>query len=261
MVDTPEKFLFDLNDFSDDTPVNAEDVEQSFSEDELNRAREESFKLGVQDATQKIRQEQDERSLACFEKITAQLTQLIQAENQRALEKSLDTTRLTLSIVKKLMPYFSETYSQAEITSLIKQSLKDRPDEPRLVVVVHDTLLDPLREKIDDIAKGQAFQGQVVIIADETMSPQDCRVEWADGGIEREFKVVYNAIEQSFHSVLQRLNIDEFVPEPIKEEGTVQDVPIDSKPVIDADPIDQGDNKASESVTQTETDINLEDKS
>lgn len=208
MDNNKDKFLFHLNDFSDEKPVNAEEEEKTFSEDELNQAREESFKLGTQDATQKIRGEHEERLVQCTETLTQHLSELLGAEARRDIEKSVDTARLTLSIVKKMMPNLSSKFAEDEIIALVKQALSDRPDEPRLVVVVHDEMLEPLRQKIDDITNSQAFQGKVVIIADDTIALTDCRVEWADGGIEKDFKVLYAAIEKSFNSVLQRLSTD-----------------------------------------------------
>lgn len=207
MNDKPEKFMFDLNDFSNQKPVNAEDEEKSFSEDELNAAREESFKLGIHDATQKIRNEHEERTIQTLEALTQHLVTLLTAENRRETEKNLATARLTLSIVKKLMPGLAKKYSDDEIISLVRQSLNDRTDEPRLVVSVHDSMLDTLRDKIDTITASQAFQGQVVIIADEHLAQNNCRIEWADGGIEKDFNSLYAAIEKAFQSVLNRIDM------------------------------------------------------
>lgn len=208
MNDGPEKFMFDLNDFSSQTPVNAEDEEEkSFTEDELNAAREESFHMGVQDATQKIRTEHDERSIQTMEALAQHLITLLNAEQRRETEKNLNTVRLTLSIVKKLMPGLSRKYSEDEIISLVRQSLNDRADEPRIVVSVHDAMLETLREKIDDITAAQAFQGQVIIIADENLDTTDCRIEWADGGIEKDFDKIYASIDQAFQSVLNRIKM------------------------------------------------------
>ena len=235
-MDNKEKFLFDLNDFSDDVAVNVEDEAPTFSEDELNQAREDSFKLGIEDATTKIRNEHEERFAQCLENVTQHLSTVLQAETRRELEKSIDTTRLTLSIVKKLMPHFSNRYSEDEIISLVKQSLHDRPEEPKIALVVHDTMLESLKEKIDHIAQTQAFQGQVVIIADDTIAQTDCRIEWADGGIEKEFKSLFASIETAFNTALQRAN--------------AQDLPHKMEPHIE---------KSTPDVTQETTEDTIDD--
>ena len=206
MNDKPKKFFFDLNDFSKQEAVNKKEEDKSFKEEDLNAAREESFKLGVQEATEKIRAERAERDLQVTEHLTSQLNALLQREEQRENGKVVDTARLTLSIVKKLMPQFVKKYSEEEIVALVKQACQDRSDEPRLVVTVHDTVLESLRGKIDDIARNSGYQGQVIMIADDNISPHDCRIEWADGGLEKDFDKIFQAVEQAFHNALNRQN-------------------------------------------------------
>lgn len=221
-MDKPKKYLFDLNDFNEDVPVNTEEEEPLYGDEDLNAAREDAFRQGQQDATQKIRDEQEERVLQCTESLTRHLGDLIQAEQRREASKNYDTARLTLSIVKKMMPNLARNYAEEEITSLVKQTLSDQNEEPRLVVVVHDSLLETLRDKIDAIAESQAFQGKVVIIADDSLKPTDCRVEWADGGIEKDFDSLYRAIEGAFNTVIHRMDKAEF---PAKSEQEQPETP------------------------------------
>lgn len=222
-MDKPKKFLFDLNDFSKDTPVNNEEErETTYGENELNAAREESFRLGQQDATQKIRQEQEERILQCTESLTHHLSDLIQAEAQREDTKNHDTARLTLSIVRKMMPNLARNFAEEEILALVKESLSTQNEEPRLVIVVHDSLLETFRDRIDTIAESQAFQGKVVIIADDSLKPTDCRIEWADGGIEKNFDSLYKAIEGAFNNVMHRIDKTEL---PVKSEQDASETP------------------------------------
>ncbi len=218
MNDKPKKFMFDLNDFSDQRAVNQKDddkggskpddkpKEQTFSEAELEAARLESYQQAVQETTQKIQAAQQEREILLLENIGNSLAGMSQREEQRELSKNIDTARLTLSIIKKLMPEMARKHSEGEIKALIKQVCQDRADEPRIVVSVHETMLERLRDKIDNLAASLGFQGQVVMIADENMSPPDCRIEWADGGLEKDFEHLYKTIEREFMDVLNRHN-------------------------------------------------------
>ena len=222
-MDKPKKFLFDLNDFSNEKPVQPEPEEEqetTYAEEDLTAAREESFRQGQEQAAQTIRAEQDERRLQCLESVTRTLNDLVAAESSRENAKNHDTVRLTLSIAKKLMPSFSRKFAEEEIISLVRETLSERSEEPRLAVIVHDSMLESLRQKIDDIAGGQAFQGKVVIIADDTLNPTDCRIEWADGGIEKDFNALYSAIENAFHTLLHRHDDAELPSQPTAEDIT-----------------------------------------
>ncbi|MBX6322342.1 MAG: flagellar assembly protein FliH, partial [Rhodospirillaceae bacterium] len=71
-------------------------------------------------------------------------------------------------------------------------------------VRLHDSLLDPLRERLDAVAAGAGFEGRIVILADPAMPVGDCRVEWADGGIERDTDRLWRDIEAALarHAVI-----------------------------------------------------------
>jgi flagellar assembly protein FliH len=53
-------------------------------------------------------------------------------------------------------------------------------------VRVNDALLDILRERLDALASGIGFNGRIIAIADPAVAPGDARIEWADGGAERD---------------------------------------------------------------------------
>ena len=225
-----EKFLFNLNDFSEEQPINGEDDEPSFSEEELNQARADSFAMGVTDATNKIRAEQAEREAQALEGINGILNQILAQEDRRQHDKTQDTIRLTLSVVKAMMPELSRKFGEDEVDALIKQVLADRPDEPRLVVVVHDTMLEPLRAKIDSITASQAFAGHVVIIADDNIDPKDCRIEWADGGIEKDFKSLFTQIERA---LMGGLDTSTPAPQPQAEKTVEPPAPKTEEPAAE----------------------------
>ncbi len=65
-----------------------------------------------------------------------------------------------------------------------------------MVIRIADALLDPLRERLDEVAAKAAFDGKVVLLADEALAPSDVRVEWADGGAERDTGRLWAEIDQ-----------------------------------------------------------------
>src|SRR3546814_15720654 len=58
-------------------------------------------------------------------------------------------------------------------------------EEPRLVLRVSDGILDLIKPRIDVLTMRSGFAGRVVILAEDGMVDGDCRIEWADGGVER----------------------------------------------------------------------------
>jgi flagellar assembly protein FliH len=80
---------------------------------------------------------------------------------------------------------------------LVADCLHKLHREPRLVVRVAPNLAEALRTDIDALCAEHGFAGRVVILAEDALAGADCRIEWADGGIERDLAKTFADIEQS----------------------------------------------------------------
>lgn len=132
-------------------------------------------------------------TLSTIAQQTADIAKNIAAEAQAA-GKSVD---LALAIVRKLHPALVEKQGLAEIESVLNQCLESLKQEPRLVAYVNSTRLDALQERLTQLSASSGFEGRVVLLGDDAMGESDCRVEWADGGVEREAGRIWRAIEEA----------------------------------------------------------------
>lgn len=89
-------------------------------------------------------------------------------------------------IAKKLVPGLIERHGLAEIETLLGECLARLHDEPRIVVRVADATLDALRPRLDALAASIGFTGRIIAIGDPALPAGDARIEWADGGAERD---------------------------------------------------------------------------
>lgn len=139
---------------------------------------------------------------------TAKLTALVATvgRNVEHLMKSLDavnheqglhTRQLVLTIAKKIMPDFTAKNGLGEIEALVSDAVRDMSREPRLVVRVNEAQLEPVNTQVQAITAQRAYTGTVVVMADPGVAAGDCRIEWADGGIERNTQETWAAIEQT----------------------------------------------------------------
>ncbi len=92
---------------------------------------------------------------------------------------------------------WSSAHGLAEIEAVLGQCLESLKQEPRLVAYVHGARLDALQERLTQLSASNGFEGRVVLIGDDAMGESDCRVEWADGGVEREAGRIWRAIEEA----------------------------------------------------------------
>lgn len=121
------------------------------------------------------------------------------ADQAEAAGKSLD---VAMAVIKKLFPALAARNGIAEIEEILTQCLSSLKQEPRLVAYVSPTQLDALQARMAGLSAANGFEGRVVLIGDDKMADSDCRVEWADGGVERDSNLIWRTIEEAINRYL-----------------------------------------------------------
>jgi flagellar assembly protein FliH len=185
----PQKFLFDRSfDHMDgqrgisrkpppEPPVTRADVEA---------ARAQGVAEGRKAALAEAARSAEEHAAAALSALASGMTELIAAREQesaRFQRRSLEAFR---AIMRKAVPALCRKDPLAEVEALIIECLHEAFEEPRLVLRVADALFPALRERMDKLAASAGFAGKLVLLADETLGPGDARIEWAEGGAERD---------------------------------------------------------------------------
>lgn len=171
-----------------------------FSEAEMQGACDMARRQGEEAGMARGRAE----AIAAFDKqIAGALTTIAQqvaaiakatASEAEAAGKSAD---LALAIARKLFPALAQRDGMTEIEAVLSQCLASLKQEPRLVAYVSAAQLDALQARLGELTGASGFEGRVVLIADEKMAESDCRVEWADGGVERDAGQIWRTIEEA----------------------------------------------------------------
>ena len=179
--------------------------EPMFSEAEMQGACDLARRQGEEAGTARGKAE----AVAAFDKqVAATLAGIVQqaaaiaqamASEAEAASKSLD---VAMAIVKKLFPALAARDGIAEIEEILTQCLASLKQEPRLVAYVSAAQLDALQGRLAELTAANGFEGRVVLIGDDKMAESDCRVEWADGGVERDSNQIWRAIEDAIDRYL-----------------------------------------------------------
>ena len=192
-----KKFLFD-------TPFSARaEREQKpkpkpqFTEDDLSAARGEGQQAGFQMGRESAMREIERRVADALDAVAAGLAVVDQAQARAAAELRAEAARLALTIAGKLAPELVTREPLAEIEAVIVECLGQLPTEPRVVVRVAEGLLEALTGRIDDLVRRAGFSGAVVLLGEPAMALGDARVEWADGGAERDLGRTQRAVEEA----------------------------------------------------------------
>ena len=108
-----------------------------------------------------------------------------------------ESAQLALAVGRKLAECALAAFPAKELEELVAGCLHKMHAEPRLVVRASPICAEILRGEIDEMCTKQGFAGRVIVIAEPSLAGTDCRIEWADGGIERDVNATFAAIEQN----------------------------------------------------------------
>jgi flagellar assembly protein FliH len=182
-----KKFLFDV-DFAGDTNGKPAEPMITLAEHELKLAEAEAagYGRGFAAAQADAEVESGRRMADALERIAIGLT--VANDELHTIETRLEceAVEVAVAVARKLAPALIEREPFAEISALASDCFRQLIAAPHVAVRVNDALYATAKEKLDDIVRAKSFDGRLVVLAEPEIRVGDCRIEWADGGINRD---------------------------------------------------------------------------
>jgi len=183
----PAKYLFDV-DFAAaaggkqaaSTIAVAEHVRK------LAEAETDAHRRGYADAQADARIEYDRRMADAMDRIAANLAEANKAINSIEARLECEAVEVAVAVARKLAPALIAREPFAEIAELASGCFRELVSSPHIAIRVNDALYAQAREKLEDIVRAKNFQGRLVVLAEPDIAAGDCRIEWADGGVNRD---------------------------------------------------------------------------
>jgi flagellar assembly protein FliH len=215
----PRKFLFDLNFDQPQKPIAVQfartPLEPSFSKAELEVACAKAAAEARAAALTEAAATTEARLADATDALAAGIASVLERERTIRTETERHAAQLLRAIVAKAVPALARRDPLAEIEAVVGDCLREVFDEPRVVLRVAEPLFDAMRQRLSGLAQQSGFAGKFVLLVDDTLGPDDCRLEWADGGAERNL----NRIEREIDGILARALLADpaATPSPSKE--------------------------------------------
>ncbi len=93
---------------------------------------------------------------------------------------------MAMTVIERLLPKLAKKSAAAEILDLVRGCLATLEREPRVVVRLAEAALTPLSAKLQKLAQSVGYEGKLVLLGEPGLALDEVRVEWADGGAERQ---------------------------------------------------------------------------
>jgi len=183
------KFTFD-DDFENDAGT-------SISQNKVAEIRATALDQGREAGRTEMLDSLEQHCNDLLENILDAAQNLVARQDEQVVLMNKEAASLALAIIEKLAPALVKKTPLEEIELLVDQCLKNSPLEPRFVIRVDDAILSALQGRMEKIKRTRGFPGQVVLISAPMANISDCRVEWANGGVERDFDSLMATIKNT----------------------------------------------------------------
>jgi flagellar assembly protein FliH len=219
-----QKYLFDTDfgaprinvvdmGYVDDEPEDMVEAEPepppppTFSEEELGLARDQAYESGRQAGLQEAAQALQQMVGMALATCAHHLQSLNNAQTAANEALSKDAIAIALAVVKKLHPAFYRKYGVDEIVAALHDALANLDRVARITIKVHPDLVEAIREKSAVLAAESGFEGKLMVTGDAAIAIGDCRIDWGDGGAERDAKQCWADIDKAVETALGKLNL------------------------------------------------------
>jgi len=106
-----------------------------------------------------------------------------------------EAVEVAVAVAAKLAPELIAREPFAEISALATECFRQLVTTPHIVVRIGADIYEAAKDKLEDIARARGFEGRLVVMSDATIASGDCRIEWADGGVNRDQAAILSAID------------------------------------------------------------------
>ncbi|MDX1975111.1 MAG: FliH/SctL family protein [Rickettsiales bacterium] len=175
----------------------------SFTEAQYKQAQSESYRKGFLEGTEEgKKQEQSEQAIVerkLMESLSGVLkfsTPLYEDYRATILHLQHELPKIALAIARKVAGLALTENSAQMIEELTSRCVESMAGEPKLTITVHSSLGDALEKKLTALVESMQAKTSIVIIRDDAMPIDNCRVEWRHGEFARDTAKLWQEIER-----------------------------------------------------------------
>lgn len=163
----------------------------------VKEAESAAFARGFAAAAAEAKTATEAHAAAALERIAVALETLDRGMSSVTARLESEAIEVAVAVARKLAPELIAREPFAEIAALATDCFQHLVATPHVVVRVNDALHQTARAKLDDIVRARGLDSRLVVLAEPDIAHGDCRIEWADGGINRDSAATTAAIDEA----------------------------------------------------------------
>lgn len=130
-----------------------------------------------------------------MEDINNKLMALVANSSNLSCELEKQSMDLAKAIVEKLVPTLNEEHAVEIVNKFISDNFNNFKNEAKLSFYIHPDIISYVQENIAKLANSHDFEGKIALHKDAKLGLADCRIEWENGGVERDTAALTEKVE------------------------------------------------------------------
>ena len=196
-----KKFLFDKTFGASETYEGAANQDpseggiQTFSQADVDAARDEGLAAGKEEGIRAAANTTEHRVTESLTVLMERLSELFRMQDEANTDTARNAITVAITIARKMFPDLASRNALGEVERVAETAMEKVLNDSPVVVRVNPELRDPLAQRIDAHTAGTAAEGRVTVSGDADLPMGDCRIEWRDGGAERDTAAMWKGID------------------------------------------------------------------
>lgn len=197
VAEAPEQSL-------EDEAIVEEVVVPTFSEEEVAAAQQQGFAAGREEGQRAAMELTESRLAEALSAVAERIGGLFEIQAQANVLAAADAVSISTIMVRKIFPDLARRNALGEIENMVETAMHQVMDEPRLIIRVSEVLRQDAEERLTAVIGANGYEGRLVILGDDEIAHGDCRIEWTDGGAERDTAALWQELDSIIEQNLGR---------------------------------------------------------
>lgn len=173
-------------------------VAQTYSEDDLEAARQAGYNAGKENGMTETLAGTENIISQTLDSILNVISELSQRQTEFNEQIKIETISLINSVNRKLFPLMNERCNLDETIQFSQEVLPQLLTEPRITIHVPEDIAGPVQKRLQHFLNENNHRGELSVNGNTEMSTGNCQVEWSSGSAERNTEMLLSEIEKRF---------------------------------------------------------------
>ncbi|MBR2033315.1 MAG: hypothetical protein IKA03_01440 [Alphaproteobacteria bacterium] len=176
------------------------EVELKYSQEDMdiaiNEAETRGRELGYSEGFAASSTENQKMQQSLLENIDSKLATLISNNYNNMVTAEETAIKVALEAIRKVLPSLEQDVAKKELVAFLGDNFSKFKNESSLSFSFHPQMIAEIAPQLSKLAEKHDFEGKISVHKDIDLGLSDCRIEWKNGGVERNTTKVLNKIEE-----------------------------------------------------------------